>query len=343
MRWGFGVDFAEQISCFIAPEEQYRLNTKRWLAQCSLKSANDRILDPEGSCATHTTNHGLWYYGSDCSSCKSSVEEGVTRLKETLENTEPPFVLKLTQSLASVGAMLVKNKKDRDETIKNITQLQTKTFPLLTADNVHVFPASLILSDFLPGDTAALNFWVHANGSVKLIGACNQLGTRASDGKQYTALIWNDQDRLENKFRATLNDIGKVLHAERYYGPCGADIMETEDGTQYVIDLNVRSTCSMVLGLFGGHCKKRGFKICMIFECLLLSLSRDDLEAKFEKEFEEGRVILLGNTRLGEKDVWAYPFVFAGESQDAVEELAKRVLRFEAGDIGKDAAEAGGS
>lgn len=79
--------------------------------------------------------------------------------------------------------------------------------------------------------------------------------------------------------------------------------METDDETQYVIDLNVRRATSLVLGLLRGHCQKRGFNVCAVYECILLSLSREALEKKFEKELEEGRLILLGNTRLGKKDV----------------------------------------
>lgn len=343
VRWGFGVDFAEQIPSFIHPEKQYRLNTKRWLAVCSLRSANDRILDPEGFCTTHKTKDGLWYYGSDCPDCKTAVQKEVANLKERLENTEPPFVLKLTQSLGSVGTMLVKNQSDKDETIKTITQTQTETLPFVTAENAHIYPASLVLSDFLPGETNALNFYVRGDGSVKFMGACHQLATRTTGaGKQHTALTWDHQDRLEKKFKDTLSDIGKVLHNEGYYGPCGADIMETEDGTQYVIDLNVRSSTSLILGCLKGHCEKRKFNACMVYECLLLNLSRGDLESKFEKEFEQGRLILLGNTRLGKKDKWAYPVVFAGEDQDAVKALAARILEFEATG-GKDAGDAGGA
>lgn len=118
--------------------------------------------------------------------------------------------------------------------------------------------------------------------------------------------------------------------------------METDDGTQYVIDLNVRSATSLVLGLLKGHCQKRKFNACAVYECLLLNQSREGLEKEFEKEFEEGRFILLGNTRLGKKDMWAYPVVLAGEDQEAVKELGARILKFEA-TSGGSAQDAGGA
>lgn len=343
MRWGFAVDFAEQMPSFVHPEVQYQLNNKRWLAECSLKSANDRIIDPGCSCAKHTTMGGLWYFGSDCDDCESAIDKELSDLKERLQNTKPPFVLKLAQSLGSVGTMLVRTEKDREKTIEDITKTQKESLRYLTPENAHIYPTSLILSDFLPGDTNALNFYVRRDGSVRFLGACHQLSTRVSGGgRQNTALTWDRQEKLEARFKAKLSEIGKVLHDQGYFGPCGADIMETEDGTQYVIDLNVRTTTSTILGCLRGHCEKRNFNVCSVYECLLLSLSREDLEQKFEKEFEEGRFILLGNTRLGKKDKWAYPVVIAGEDQETVKALGAKILEFEA--VGGGAAQdAGGA
>lgn len=337
------MDFAERMPSFVHPEVHYLLNSKRWLAECPLRSANDRIIDPGCSCTTHTTQGGLWYFDQDCQECKSSVEKEISHLQDMLQNTEPPFVLKLTQSLGSMGTILVKNKEDRDNAIEHITKVQNEYLPYVTADNAHIFPASLVLSDFLPGITNALNFYVRRDGSIKFLGACHQLSTRTSKGgRQHTCLTWHHQDELEKKFRDILHDIGMVLRDEGYFGPCGADIMETEDGTQYVIDLNVRTSTSTILGCLKGHCEKRKFNACGVYECILLRLSREDLEQEFEKEFEEGRFVLLGTTRLGKKNTWAYPVVLAGEDQDTIKHLGARILKFEAtGD--NDSHEAGGA
>lgn len=343
VRWGFAVDFAEQIPSAIHPTLHYRLNCKRWLADCPLRSANDRILDPGCTCEKHTTEDGLWYFGTDCETCKAAVKDELSQLKDRLLATEPPFVLKMTQALGSVGIMLVKTKADRDKTIKRILEVQTESLPRINAENASIHPASLVLSDFLPGDTVALNFYVRRDGSVRFLGACQQLSTRTTEGgKQHTALTWHQQSAWEQKYSEVVGEIGRVLHDEEYLGPCGADVMETESGTQYVIDLNVRTSTSTILGCLGGHCKSRGFDVCAVYECLLPALSREDLGNKFKKEIEEGRLILLGITRLGKKNRWAYPVVLAGEDQEAVKELGARVLEFEASNVG-NVQEAGGT
>ena len=98
----------------------------------------------------------------------------------------------------------------------------------------------------------------------------------------------------------------------------------------------------MILGLLRGHCEKRKFGACLVYECLLLAKSREYLEDNLTKEFEEGRIILLGTTRMGDKQMWAYPVVLAGEDQDTVRALSDKILKFEAKG-GEEAEEAGGA
>lgn len=36
----------------------------------------------------------------------------------------------------------------------------------------------------------------------------------------------------------------------------------------------------------------------MVYECVILSVSRDELEERFSNEFQEGRIVLLGANRV---------------------------------------------
>lgn len=333
VRWGFALDFAEKVPSVLHPEQMYKLNSKRWLAECSLKSANDRIIDCEAHCSEHKTTSGLWYFVSTCSECSSAVDSEIGRVRQILSDRKAPFVLKLTQCLGSVGTSLVKDEDEKVELIEYISSVLREGLPRITQDNAHIHPTSLVVSDFIPGETAALNFYVRRDGSVRFCGACHQLSTRGGDGgRQQTALTWSEQDKLEKKYREVLQRIGSVLHDEGYYGPAGADVMQhPDDPTKYVIDLNVRTATSLVLGLLRGHCEQRGFDASLVFECLILKIPRDELEKRFEVEFEQGRIILLGNTKLGKVDMWAYPVVLTGEDQSTVQALSEKILEYEAG------------
>ena len=326
------MDFAERLPHLLHPELIYKLNSKRWLAYCPLRSANDQIIDAEIRCPSHFNSVGMWYYGgSDCPNCTTGVETETRRVGRVLEARELPFVLKLTQSLSSVGTNIVKTEEDRAAAVEKITTYLHEWLPRVTKENTHLFTTSLILSDHISGPTMALNFFVRQDGSVVFLGACHQLSTGES-GRQATAITYADQQKHESKYRETLDAIGRVLHNESYYGAVGADLMEDPDtGRLFAIDLNVRSPLSLVLHLLKGHFNdQRGFGVSLIYECLMLKISRERLEEEFKKEFQDGRIVLLGSTRMGDKEQWAYGVMLAGENKEEVDKLSDRILEFEA-------------
>ena len=325
------MDYAEKLPHLYHPELTYKLNSKRWLAECDLKSANDSIVDCEIQCSDHKTSKGLWYYGGkDCKTCNDGVKAEVKRVRDILENDDPPYVLKLTQSLSSVGTMIPKAGEERDGIVDKIVKYLEDYLPRVTPENAHLYTTTLIVSEFIKGDTAALNFFIKRDGSVVFLGSCHQLSTGES-GRQATAITYDEQEKLEPKYRDVLAKVGRVLKKESYWGPVGADIMEDpKDGTLFVIDLNVRMPLSLVLYALRTHFTKRGLGMSIVYECIMLTISREALEEKFEKEFSEARIVLLGATKVGQKDKWAYGMVIAGEGKKEIDELTDKVLEFEA-------------
>ncbi len=259
-------------------------------------------------------------------------------MKKVLQATDAPYVLKLSQSLSSVGTNIVKDEDGKPELVERMGEYLQQFTPRVTKENAHLYTTSLVISDLIPGPTHALNFYVKKDGSVVFLGACNQLATGES-GRQSTAITYADQPELEKKFRKTLDAIGKELKNEGYHGPVGADIMENpKDGRLFSIDLNVRVPLSLVLHLLKGHFNdKHGYKMATVYECSILTISREELEEKFSKEFSEARIILLGATRLGEKKQWAYGMIVAGETKDAIDALTDRILEDESKDVDADA------
>ena len=331
------MDFAERLPCLFHPELIYKLNSKRWLAVCPLKSANDLVIDCEIKRQAQKADEGHWYYcGPDCRDCATAIEADVDRVRGVLESRPLPYVLKLTQSLSAVGTNIVQNEEERTELVDRMTAYLHEYLPRVTKGNAHLFTTALVLSDFVRGDTMALNFFVRQDGSVVFLGACHQLATGES-GRQATAITYSDQGRLEKKYRVMVDRIGKVLHDEGYYGAVGADIMENPDnGTQFAIDLNVRSPLSLVLYLLRSHFTKRGLGMSLIYECVMLTISREELESRFSKDFEEARIVLLGSARMGEKEQWAYGMVVAGENKEEIDKLSDRILEYEAAEAQVD-------
>lgn len=333
IRWGFAMDFAEQLPYLFHPELIYKLNSKRWLAVCPLKSANDSVIDCEIECPTHKASEGLWYYGGDeCKDCSNGVEKEIKRVLGVIKDRKVPFVLKLTQSLSSVGTEIIKTEDAKSELLDKMKSYLQEYLPRITKHNAHLYTTSLVLSDFIQGETAALNFYIRRDGSPVFLGACHQLSTGES-GRQATAITYADQEKLKQKYQKSLEKIGKVLNEEGYYGPVGADIMENpDDGTLFVIDLNVRMPLSLVLYALKSHFTNHGHGMSMVYECIQLKISREELEDQFANEFKEARIVLLGGTRLGSKEQWAFGMMVAGENKEEIDKLSDRILEFEAAD-----------
>lgn len=328
------MDFAERLPYVFHPDLTYKLNSKRWLGDCELRSANDRLIDCEITCSNNTGDSKHWYHcGDRCEECRTAIHNEIQRVRDILTDRELPFVVKLTQSLSSVGTNIVTTNDEREAVIDKMTDYLRTYLPRITRENSHLYTTTLILSDAVPGATMALNFHVRRDGSVVFLGACHQLAT-GETGRQATAITYADQEKLEAKFRPTLDRIGRALHAEGYYGPVGADIMEDpKDGTLFTIDLNVRTPLSMILYLLKGHFHDvREFAMTLVYECVILNISRDDFEERFSNEFHEGRIVLLGATRLGRKEKCAFGMIVAGGDQDDIDALSRRILQFETDD-----------
>jgi hypothetical protein len=180
IRWGFAMDFAESLPYVFHPSMVYKLNSKRWLAQCPLQSANDRILDCAlRPCPDSTSDSSQWIYcGSSCDQCRKTVEKETARISQILQSAKLPYVLKLTQSLASVGTNIVRTEDERQQTAAKIEQYLQAYLPRITEANASLYTTSLILSDFIKAETMALN--VRADPSAPLLYLEDQLTTESS-------------------------------------------------------------------------------------------------------------------------------------------------------------------
>lgn len=108
--------------------------------------------------------------------------------------------------------------------------------------------------------------------------------------------------------------------------------MEDDEGRLYVIDLNVRTPLSLVLYLLKTHFNdQRGYGMALVYECVMLSISREKLENVFAQEFMDAKIVLLGSTKLGEqKEKYGYGMILAGKDEKAINELSDRILKYEA-------------
>ncbi|KAL8778181.1 MAG: hypothetical protein Q9194_002144 [Teloschistes cf. exilis] len=177
--------------------------------------------------------------------------------------------------------------------------LSTSRLPSYTPKST---PSTLIISDLVPDSVGdwGLTFFVTESGDCVFLAADRQvIGTDSR--------AWIGSDSLKDKFTSIMRQIGAWLSSHGYYGPYGADIRETaaaaaapehsatdEQPVYHIVDLNVRSTSSLVLGLMRGHfSRRRGLHYASAFTISVEDMTRDVFIRRFERPMREGRVVVV--------------------------------------------------
>ena len=203
------------------------------------------------------------------------------------------------------------------------TQILPKLLSQVNSSNAHLKPATLIVSEMitdLVGDWG-LTFFVTRGGGCVFLAVTEQIvdSTKAWIG---STISYNAQDSLKQKFTPIMHEIGNWLHQHDYYGPCGADILEAApkgenddtSTTLNIVDLNVRTSGSLVLGLMKGHfLERRDLHEASSFS-ISMKMARDPFIRNFEDQFQKGQMIIVswyedsnsgvsfGNIVVGAKD-----------------------------------------
>ena len=177
-----------------------------------------------------------------------------------------------------------------------------KLLSQVNSSNAHLKPATLILSDMItdPISDCGLTFFVTKSGECIFLALTQQVvdSTKAWIG---STISYTEQEGFKKRFTPIMKEIGDWLHRYGYYGPCGADILEsaprTDDSSGLtelnIVDLNVRTSGSLVLGLMSKHfSEERGLHKASSFS-ITAEMSRDTFISKFERRFHEGHMVIV--------------------------------------------------
>lgn len=276
---------------------------------CSSCKSNDNSLAISSSC---TGARGKWL--------KAQVDRALSRIS----THRVPFVFKNQQTFGGGGTYVISSPEDLSELTNNLsTLILPKLFSQVNQYNAHLKPATLILSDLIadPVNDWGLTFFVTRAGESVFLAATRQVvdSTKAWIG---STISYTLQESLKQKFSPIMREIGSWLHKYDYYGPCGADILETnaskgtDDGktTLTIVDLNVRTSGSLVLGLMKGHFSDRRSLPEATSFSVSVEMGRDSFIEAFEDQFRDGRMVIVswyqdgssgisyGNVLIGAQD-----------------------------------------
>ncbi|THC95817.1 hypothetical protein EYZ11_004687 [Aspergillus tanneri] len=281
------LDRVAHLPHLVDPEVHYELLSKRGLAYSGLPTPKtfviDTVLGSKGDNSTEILN------------CPTKLSEEVECMIHLLRQRELPYIVKVPQSVGGLGTLIVRTESDRQmaETVLRAELLNM--LQDVNPFNRHMYPCSLVVQEFVPGDTVGVSLFVTQQGRAIFIGCSTQ--NLDSSGRWAGGLMsYPDQPRLEKEYADVIRQIATYLHSKGYYGPVGADIMkDPATGRHLVIDLNVRVTGSYALGCLKNHFGKRGLSqgyICQFG----VHCSRQMYLEHFRKEVEEGSLVLASWT-----------------------------------------------
>ena len=255
----------------------------------------------------------------------------IGRLLEILGQQKFPFVIKNQQTSSGSGGSFVVANSEQYEELRSalISPILPKLLSQVNATNAHLKPATLILSEMIndPIGHWGLSFFVTRNGECFFL-AVTQQTLDSSKAWTGSRVVYPAQDDLKVKFTPLMTEIGAWLWGYGYYGPCSADILETalspsRNGFSRlnIIDLNLRISGSLVLGLMKGHFfDRRGLHEASSFP-ISVKLSREEFIEKYMSDFQDGSMV-IGSWYEDEESSISHGSTFVGAR--CKEELEKR-------------------
>ena len=261
--------------CIIDPERHFIISSKQELAVSGLNTPPCEIIDFSTPITTTSENccGACCEYRNSEQVTKACVgprrlllEKETSKTLHSLYEKPLPYILKLQQTQGATGAFWVGNRQELDEVAQFIaTTYLPNNLPKLNERNVHLRPINILLSEIVRDGlkTQCPVFFVKRNGQFIFLGCNTQ---KMVNGHWSGSMIrYEDQAALQKQLHPTLQKVGEYLHSKGYHGAAGVDVIEDQSGEQWVVDLNVRPTGSIILSSLKKHFTSRGLQhACLI-------------------------------------------------------------------------------
>ena len=263
----------------VDPETHFGLLSKTNLAFCSLPSPTSQVINTELQASQLKDMHLL--------------DAEVDNMLESVLERTLPFVIKLPLAVLGQGVFILRAESDRQAAVKVLRSELRTMLQQLNDLNGHMRPSSLVIQEFIPGESVSISLFITRKGRVVFTSCCKQITD--SDGNWGGAFIsYREQDRLQQAYAGTIETLAKFMHEKEFYGPMGADIMTDRQGRQLIIDLNMRVTGSHPLGFLKTHFSERGLHEAVVLFPLMLKCDREVFERAFERDFGDGSLVVNG-------------------------------------------------
>ena len=260
-------------------------------------------------------------------------------LTDAIQARPAPFVFKSQQSFGGAGTWVVTNDEEKKALLDDLgggDGVLRKLLSQVTAANTHLEPATGIISDIVkdPIGDYGLTFFVKEDGAAIFLAASEQM-TDSNNAWIGSTINYANQDRLREKLEPVMNRTAAWLGGHGYYGPAGADVLETRspgltetasgEATAYhIVDLNVRTSGSICLPLLRGHFTGRGLSCGSSFSIAVRG-TRNDFMKRWRSELESGQIVLVSWYEDKDSNESIADVAVGGDGDEGLKELMKRV------------------
>ncbi|KZV97382.1 hypothetical protein EXIGLDRAFT_560676, partial [Exidia glandulosa HHB12029] len=286
----FPMDDLEGMPHAVEPEVHYELLSKRGLALSGLCTPKATILDLAAD--------GTWFAQQEnMVACTASDSAGTLDLKAYILARALPFVIKLQQSVSGAGTWLVCAEEDRATVADAIPRLAAEYISKeLDEAAPQLKPSSLIFTDMVPNIRATLPLvmFVQRGGKAVFLG-CTEQEMSSSGRWAGSTVTYSAQAALRTRLQHTMEQIATFLWSRGYYGPAGADVLEDDEGKQWIVDLNVRVPSGHVLAMLSRHFwVERKMDRAKLLPNMRPRVEREAFVKALKDDFESGSAIIVG-------------------------------------------------
>ncbi|KAK1997003.1 hypothetical protein LX36DRAFT_750042 [Colletotrichum falcatum] len=329
----------------VPPDTHWFLNSKAALARSGLPTPRAAILEVDGlACEARLCCAPCAGGGDDdddngdddefvipraCTGSRGKWLEAQTEaILAALASRPLPFVLKNQQTFGGAGTYVVATEAERGRLAAHLRGgVLRRLLSSVTAANVHLRPAALVLSDLVedPVGDYGLTFFVAEDGGPPVFLAASEQLTDDARAWVGSTIDYARQDELKGRFGPLVDRVAAWLRGHGYVGPAGADVLETAAAAPgdakretdcrrtnghradadpdfpdfHVVDLNVRTSGSLCLPLLRRHFTSRGLMSASSFSISYGRQGqgggggRDGFVASFRDDLAAGRMCIV--------------------------------------------------
>ncbi|KAL6722309.1 hypothetical protein ACLMJK_001416 [Lecanora helva] len=289
--------------CIISPQVHFSLGSKQALFESNLTSPRCEIIefktlpsrDPKNCCNICRDHWNEFQIPRNCTGPRKQwLDAECDRALQHLLAKPLPYLIKLQQTMGGNGTRSARNPRELVDAAYFISQTYLPNhLPRLTEQNVPLQPMNLVLSDIVDYVAHhAVNFFLKNNGDPVFVCVAQEMTVKERVWVGDT-ITYSQQSKLEGRLGPTMRQVSAFLHSKGYYGPVALDVLEDKAGVQWVVDLNVRTGGSYILGTLKKHFVDNGLDHASLLLLMNVKIDRRALVERFFLEFQKGNVIIV--------------------------------------------------